>query len=296
MVGSCNGLVCLYVPYADPIYICNPVTGEYVYLPKVDKKVQDIAGGFGYLRTLDVYKVVRIYYPVYRGKGLVQIYTLGNSSGWREIGEIEHSMDSYPGVLANETLYFRVDCEKNILALDLASEEFYILPKPPFLSERNISHQLKVVRGCLCIVHSKKGENVEIWSLKNTQNNCSQIGKDCDSWRWSLDYSMRWFGHTSNFFEPLAFTKNNKLLIWSYLHTLCCYDPQIKDLRSIVEYPMTFDTIPHINSTVSLKSLGIEECGKEMEDDPSKSEGKLVRTMCDNHILDSVHPGKGYFD
>ncbi|XP_026420240.1 F-box protein At3g07870-like [Papaver somniferum] len=297
MVGSCNGLVCLYVPYADPIYICNPVTGEYVYLPNLDRKVHNIAGGFGYLRTLDVYKVVRIYYPVCRGRGFVQIYTLGNCRGWREIGEIEHCVDSYPGVLANEILYFRVDRENNILALDLASEEFYMLPKPSCLSECNTTktYQLKVMRGYLCIVLSKKGENVEIWSL---QNNCSSIEKNCDSRRWSLDYSMPWFGHPCNFFEPVAFTKSNKLLVWCNVTTLCCYDPQTRNLRSIVEYDVTFDTIPHINSSVSLKSLGMEERIKEIEEDPSKRESSKgilelpICTMYDDHVLGIVHPSK----
>ncbi|KAI3960101.1 hypothetical protein MKW98_016825, partial [Papaver atlanticum] len=38
MVGSCNGLVCVSVPYTnhinDPIYICNPNLGEQISLPR----------------------------------------------------------------------------------------------------------------------------------------------------------------------------------------------------------------------------------------------------------------------
>ncbi|XP_026420307.1 F-box protein At3g07870-like [Papaver somniferum] len=220
MVGSCNGLVCLSVPYVklgfpcrfgDPIYICNPVTREYVYLPDVDRKVDNITGGFGYLRTPNKYKVVRIYYPEYPGKGFVQIYTLGDSSGWREIGEIEHALTGTPGVLANETLYYMDTCRNNILALDLASEEFCLLPTPPCLNGciTTTTYQLKVMRGHLCIVHSKKGEKVDIWSFSNRQKD--KIGglpfkiSDCEFYHNILSND----GLLDLGFKGYAFTWNN---------------------------------------------------------------------------------------
>lgn len=41
MVGSCNGLVCFRVPHHqvnDPVYICNPITREYINLPRLKYK------------------------------------------------------------------------------------------------------------------------------------------------------------------------------------------------------------------------------------------------------------------
>ncbi|XP_026394904.1 F-box protein At3g07870-like [Papaver somniferum] len=83
-VGSCNGLMCINIQYhltIDPIYIFNPVTREYVYLPKLVVKKDDvdptdpdriegvvgmidcISYGFGYVSSTNEYKVVRINYP-----------------------------------------------------------------------------------------------------------------------------------------------------------------------------------------------------------------------------------------
>lgn len=48
LVGSCNGLVCafqLHNTILDPIYICNPLTREYTYLPKLVVKKEDISPG-----------------------------------------------------------------------------------------------------------------------------------------------------------------------------------------------------------------------------------------------------------
>ncbi|KAI3907444.1 hypothetical protein MKX01_036361, partial [Papaver californicum] len=39
LIGSCNGLVCLGIsPYGipDPVHICNPFTGEYANLPRLN--------------------------------------------------------------------------------------------------------------------------------------------------------------------------------------------------------------------------------------------------------------------
>ncbi|XP_026382497.1 putative F-box protein At1g46840 [Papaver somniferum] len=88
-VGSRNGLVCFSVPHHcinDPVYITNPISGEYVNLPRLHPKRGLVISGFGYLRSSNEYKVVRIFYPDKEknsysnnnaGVGWVQIYTLG---------------------------------------------------------------------------------------------------------------------------------------------------------------------------------------------------------------------------
>ncbi|RZC53044.1 hypothetical protein C5167_011899 [Papaver somniferum] len=90
-VGSCNGLVCTYQLHneiLDPIYICNPLTREYVYLPQLVVNKEDVdhllkidgeasmyyemACGFGYARSTKEYKVVRIHYLDYN-EGTVEV-------------------------------------------------------------------------------------------------------------------------------------------------------------------------------------------------------------------------------
>ncbi|XP_026433800.1 F-box protein At3g07870-like [Papaver somniferum] len=143
IVGSCNGLVCISIPYThhidDPIYICNPTLGEKITLPRFTlmaknknnveyKKTTYLDGhlvsGFGYNTKTDEFKVVRIHYFVSRrselSKGQVQVYTLGSGkeicSPWR-------------GILADGALHW-LDEEWNIVAFELAEEEFSLLPSP----------------------------------------------------------------------------------------------------------------------------------------------------------------------
>ncbi|XP_026378261.1 putative F-box protein At1g52490 [Papaver somniferum] len=136
MVGSCNGLVCFSVRRKftvayDPIYICNPVTEEYVYLPtfNYDEPYDDlrVAGsfdcGFGYHRFMDEYKVVRIHgalrdFSKRSQSRKVEVYTLGSGHGWRDKGSIDHLLVWDHGVCANGAIHW-VEYRKNkIVAFD----------------------------------------------------------------------------------------------------------------------------------------------------------------------------------
>lgn len=123
IVNSCNGLVCL-CSYIDknPVLVCNPITREYINIPRIDKqkpkspvsfcnnpidcecalclayngKVESekelVASGFGFSPKTNQYKVIRIFKQGYsHGFGglnsygkTAEIYTLGERS-WRSI-------------------------------------------------------------------------------------------------------------------------------------------------------------------------------------------------------------------
>ncbi|XP_026439281.1 F-box protein At3g07870-like [Papaver somniferum] len=152
MVSSCNGLICFsdfvrghYVP--EPSYISNPITGEYVTLPKLEitseNKIDSMVCGFGYHSSINRYKIVKIYYIQNQPLGRVQVYTLGcGNSGWRDVGETAYSLqhsklcwkgDRCPfGVLANGALHW-LDMEQKIASFDLVEEKLYLLPSPDFV-------------------------------------------------------------------------------------------------------------------------------------------------------------------
>ncbi|XP_026384845.1 F-box protein At3g07870-like [Papaver somniferum] len=148
IVDSCNGLICLAIPYkgsyGDHVYICNPYTSEYTVLPRVSTIkywVGNIVSGFGYLPSTDEYKVVRILYP-YKGyrrpaseddKILVQVYTLGknSSSGWRNITSVPPGLLHREGTFANGPLYWKYIINNMLIAFDLVDESFQVLPTPP---------------------------------------------------------------------------------------------------------------------------------------------------------------------
>ncbi|XP_026451116.1 F-box protein At3g07870-like [Papaver somniferum] len=150
LVGSCSGLVCAFQHHhsvIDPIYICNPLTREYVYLPQLVEpdlgRVKGgevymygrIACGFGYVKSTDEYKVVRIRYKNNGfADGNVEVYTLGSGCGWRALGTVLYGLEK-SGTYANDAIYW-ISYDK-VVAFDLANEEFRFLPVPPYMKNRD---------------------------------------------------------------------------------------------------------------------------------------------------------------
>ncbi|KAI3834106.1 hypothetical protein MKW98_030514 [Papaver atlanticum] len=279
IVGCCNGLVCFIVPHhnvKDPVYICNPITGEYVNLPELNAKVGLIVGGFGYLRSTNVYKVIRVHYPQrfrfsdgHFSMGSVEIYTFGDCGGgggyWRSIGETTYSL-TFQGTLVNGSLYWLDNKDWKIVSFNLSDEEFRLLPTvPPCLlqddPDKNTTYRIKVLQGNLCLVHLQLGEHVNIWSYK--YDLAKQEGNDNPSLGWSLEFSIPYFSNSTkdHYFEPFAVTKHNEVLFWYGSTSLCCYDSNTKKLSQIVNEDFalinSFCAIPHISTRVSLKALGV---------------------------------------
>ncbi|OVA07464.1 F-box domain [Macleaya cordata] len=272
IVGSCNGLVCfLSKPHnrnGEPVYICNPITREYINLPRfhLAYSVKDrIVSGFGYHPSTNEYKVVRIYYPFYDSPGVVHVYTLGGGSGWRYKGEITHKL-CFTGVLVNGALHWLDNNEQlNIVAFDLADEEFSLLPSPPCLSGQIAFFRLQVLGGCLCVVHKVQGgEPVDIWSLKKKKNRNS-ISYDVKeqeyhSWSWSREFTIaRGDRDRNDTYQPFALTKSNEILLWYKHCILSCYDPKTATLKKLWHDDHSLvkcQAILHMNSFVSLKAMG----------------------------------------
>jgi hypothetical protein len=89
VVNSCNGFLCLCHPYEGiPLVICNPVTGEFIRLPKatttrIQNGIARVIGnsGFGFQPKSNEYKVMYIwrkYDSVKRvNNAILMIHTLG---------------------------------------------------------------------------------------------------------------------------------------------------------------------------------------------------------------------------
>ncbi|OVA16732.1 F-box domain [Macleaya cordata] len=266
MVGSCNGLVCFTAPHSgiqDPVYICNPFTKEYTYLQRITCQGGFIVSGFGYHHSTNEYKVVRIYYSGdQHSMGQVQVYTLGHESEWRNKGEITYSFRESPAILANGALHWLDDKEWNIVAFDLADEEFRLLPSPPCFrlgGKLTSSYQLQVLGGYLSVVHQEPGDRVDIWSFK-MNSNYDLNEHEHHSWSWSREFSIAWEGGLEkDSYEPFALTKSNEVLLWYNTTILSCYDPKTATLEKIVNVGTGFkyfQAIPHIKSFVSLEALG----------------------------------------
>ncbi|PVH37108.1 hypothetical protein PAHAL_6G248000 [Panicum hallii] len=88
MVGTCNGLLCLYRCHGD-VVVVNPVTGEKIAVPLPPKTsgvlTPAAAYSFAYHPATVLYKIVHV--PCHAGGGpfdAVNVLTLGDGS-WREV-------------------------------------------------------------------------------------------------------------------------------------------------------------------------------------------------------------------
>jgi F-box interacting protein len=99
LVGSCNGLLCLYdLDSMKSLYVVNPMTSEYVQTPPKLYKERRHAGtlvdavhGFGFSPVTNQYKVIRVFekvlsHPNVHHESLGEIFTLGTNK-WRSIGK-----------------------------------------------------------------------------------------------------------------------------------------------------------------------------------------------------------------
>ncbi|XP_026398727.1 F-box protein At3g07870-like [Papaver somniferum] len=288
VVGSCNGLVCTGernkdVNLVDPVQLCNPLTGEYVSLPKfkLTRKLaihgnncRNLASGFGYCHSTKEYKVVRIFSQ----KGdlrLVQVYTVGGK--WRCIRpKLRYFNCASSGIYANGSLHWLDQSysqipERKIVAFDLEHEKFYSVPMPTdatcFSVVRSVSYLLGGNNN-LYLVHTENN-CTDIWAykLKRKKNSNAITSSNMkmrnqkyhkNSWQWIKEFTIE--GEAAENFKPFAITRNNEVLLWYKSVFVYCYDPKTSTLNRLWGGNgmgcSHIEVIPHIPSIVSLKDLG----------------------------------------
>ncbi|KAE9446779.1 hypothetical protein C3L33_21322, partial [Rhododendron williamsianum] len=154
LVGSCNGLLCLYHASWPPFhYICNPVLGEVMVLPNQisAKRAYNYRShsGFGFCPKTKQYKVISLTCMQYTdpetrlvsGKTKAEIYTLGTES-WRKIGDAplpksEGSFDSF----LNGILHWITDgftAFNLISSFDFEMEQFGSVPGPTHFDQESL--------------------------------------------------------------------------------------------------------------------------------------------------------------
>ncbi|XP_026429194.1 uncharacterized protein LOC113325196 [Papaver somniferum] len=258
-----------------PMFVCNPITGEYVNLPRCGVKEKDfpigIRCGIGYDYSNNVYKVVVASHNMHElgsQPNRLQVYTLGDVNGWRNI-KIPYDL-SGRCIHVDGTFFWLDDERCNIIAFDLTDEVFELLPKPPFCTPNNTYYsKLHILRKGLCIV-LEHNSNLEIWLVKkkkNLQMHNSGTGESTDCWSWMKELSMSWeglglFSMTLDLL-PVTVSKNGQVLIWDYKKkALFLYDKRTSTAKEIIDDDVRkveyFRSLPHINSFVSLKSLGMK--------------------------------------
>ncbi|PIA63944.1 hypothetical protein AQUCO_00201335v1 [Aquilegia coerulea] len=264
VVGSCNGLLCLAQPYYnDPIYICNPIIGEYMTLPKSWENRQfEIISGFGYDEVANEYKVIRMISTSVPSNFnlVVEVYTLG-SGKWRKVGKFPYPNGKRSSqVFVKGALHWMVGDygESNselITAFDMGREEFQVVPLPPDFTTNTLdcqSSELSIgeLGGQLCLFAYSVDNQFEVWVMKD-------YGVK-DSWTKEYIISRKVPGFSKMRFKPVTIMKNGNILLVINKQALVYYDSKRKRFRKVKhELPPRFDLITHVGSLISLKDFAL---------------------------------------
>ncbi|GKC74281.1 F-box associated domain containing protein [Tanacetum coccineum] len=184
LVGSVNGLICLWqygpIPKYDNTCICNPVTKEYVILPR--QKIYRIAParivyGFGVSLHTKEYKVIRIFQgditasTTYPHISEAEVYTLGTGQ-WRRLGHVPYWIsESDGGAFLNGCVHWVVrdrDTPEKLCSFNFDKETFQLFPSPP--SEElagDIRYEtLGILHGFLSLTDTSRYK-FNIWVMKD---------------------------------------------------------------------------------------------------------------------------------
>lgn len=179
IVGSCNGLLLLLHSLLDYLIIWNPIVKKWSkFSYPLLKSCKNCAWGFGYVTSIDDYKVVRI--SQVEENILVHVFSL-RTQKWKQIYDDKlddftftlHSMPCLAGILINETLYWIMNKRgrggsQGIFGFDLACERFSeirgLIPGDSYLSSFRF---LGCMGGFLAMVRFTNRGDVSISILKH---------------------------------------------------------------------------------------------------------------------------------
>ncbi|KAK2378419.1 F-box/kelch-repeat protein [Trifolium repens] len=201
IVGSCNGLLCLFCiscscPSDQWIYFWNPAvrkeSKKFTLFFDMDNN-PNFNFSFGYDNSTQTYKVVAFYVEVKPGsnpKSVVKIFSLGDNS-WRDIQclpvlplycLLDINNNKNDGVHLNGTInWFALHDGVNIniksslladqcviLSLDLCTETYTKLLLPRRFDEvSRYFPKLVVLMDCLCFCHDFEETHFVIWQMKD---------------------------------------------------------------------------------------------------------------------------------
>jgi F-box interacting protein len=281
IVNSCNGLLCLSDLFIEnPLVICNPVTGEFIRLPKATttpfrlnttrvRKQRKTALGF--LPKTNEYKVIKMLIR-YRNRVndcesvILEINTLGTPS-WRNV-EVD-SQVSIPWLKNTTCVNGAIHWigfkgrQMSILCFCLESERFLSFPSPPHVFENhnnrncgNTNITMGELKGFLYICDSTFFSDVTIWVMNEYGN-----GK---LWTklYNIDTLVSSLGHPDLSYGlclPVKhFEEGAAVLLYHSHNCFIYYEPEeygFKVFQIHGSHSNFFEVIPHIPSLISLKDV-----------------------------------------
>lgn len=220
--SSVNGLLflCRYSRKPRGLFVCNPVTRDYVKLPRPPGRRSDIiAFGFGVSKMTGQYKVVSLFDRASK----CEVYTLGTGS-WKTIA-FEDELQYVVGLetvflngnlhwLAFDAKYQRASC------FDLETEVFssFAVPlNPQYLGT------LIALEGCLGICYNLEDEIVT-WVMK-------EYGIE-ESWTKAFTLRECWNSVSVAYLNPIkVFKDGDMLMLCEEDLQLYCYSKRTRSIQ-----------------------------------------------------------------
>ncbi|KAL9141165.1 hypothetical protein ABFS82_14G085500 [Erythranthe guttata] len=245
LIGSCNGLLCLYFDSGDnPFYgICNPILGECTKLPQPTASAPLYTyakySGFGYCSRLKQYKVVRFLHltsvenPMNSKRIVADLHTLGSDS-WRRIEDAPCPKRNSFDPFLNGALHWITNSEKPselISSFDLEREKFDFVPPPPHFNAaymRKVSWiNIGVLRGNLCICYIYEDAMFEAWVMR-------EYGVK-ETWRKEFGIDMKFYCklQVEDLHRPIKFVSNGDLWFVSSSDSLVSFSPEKRTFREL---------------------------------------------------------------
>ncbi|KAI3978140.1 hypothetical protein MKX01_012971, partial [Papaver californicum] len=178
--------------------------------------------------------------------------------GWRAIGKVSYRLlgksSAGKGTYANDAIYWI--SYNNVVAFDLADEEFRLLSAPPCMQNRKPGDRYALVAQGrhLCLYMDKK-LHMEIWSMKR-----SSESKEIWCMEYKIDYKAVLRSSQSSFW-PILLRRNGEIVLLYARSVLYCYDMKTKIFKVISKKASTdhfeaVEPIAHVNTFASLEAMG----------------------------------------
>ncbi|XP_062015711.1 F-box/kelch-repeat protein At3g06240-like [Rosa rugosa] len=166
IVGSCNGLICIFVEGVDFI-LWNPCTGYSKLLPRTPLPVFNPRGccnsGFGYDSANDDYKVL-VGTKEMGEENSIQVFTLKTSS-WKVLPITNALNISGRGLFFNGALHWLN--RQTILSFNLVEDKFHQMIPLPYDDDDDAYFRGMMIHGnCLCVSHVGRDGLNAIWLMK----------------------------------------------------------------------------------------------------------------------------------